>query len=138
MLSEKNPDALRKEHLLYLVALFLLGSLSNTNTESLQIFYLGLGTFIFVAQSLSCVRLFVTPWTAACQAPLPSTISWNLLKFMSTELVMLSNHLIFCAPFSFCLQSLPPLGSFPVSQLLALGGQSIRASASVLPMNIQD
>ena len=107
MLSEKNPDALRKEHLLYLVALFLLGSLSNTNTESLQIFYLGLGTFIFVVQSLSCVRLFVTPWTAACQAPLPSTISWNLLKFMSTELVMLSNHLIFYLPL-LLLPSFPP------------------------------
>ena len=104
MLSEKNPDALRKEHLLYLVALFLLGSLSNTNTESLQIFYLGLGTFIFVVQSLSCVRLFVTPWTAACQAPLPSTVFQNLLKFMSFESVMQSNHvhaLLPSSPFAF-------------------------------------
>ena len=38
----------------------------------------------------------VTPWTAACQVPLSSTISWSLLRFMSTESVMLSNHLIFC------------------------------------------
>ena len=53
----------------------------------------------FVAiQSLNCVRLFVTPWTAAHQASLSFTISWSLLKFMSIELVMLSNHLILCHP----------------------------------------
>ena len=40
----------------------------------------------------------MTPWTAACQAPLPSTISWSLFKFMSIESVMLSNHLILCRP----------------------------------------
>ena len=40
----------------------------------------------------------LTPWTAACQAPLPFTISRSLLKFMSIELMMLSNHLIFCHP----------------------------------------
>ena len=44
-------------------------------------------------QSLSCVQLLATPWTAAHQAPLSFTISWNLLKFMSIELVMLCNHL---------------------------------------------
>ena len=38
------------------------------------------------------------PWTAACQAPLSSTISWNLLKFMSIQSVMLSNGLILCHP----------------------------------------
>ena len=54
--------------------------------------------FVVVVQSLSCVRLFVTLWTAACQASLSFTISWSLLKFMSTELVMLSNHLILCHP----------------------------------------
>ena len=47
---------------------------------------------------LSCVQLFVTSWTVACQAPLSSTLSQSLLKFMSTELVMLSNHLILCYP----------------------------------------
>ena len=41
-----------------------------------------------VVQLLSCVRLFVTPWTAACQAPLSFTVSQNLLKFVSIELVM--------------------------------------------------
>ena len=45
-------------------------------------------------QLLSHVQLFATPWTAALQAPLSSIISWSLLKFMSIESVMLSNHLI--------------------------------------------
>ena len=45
---------------------------------------------------LSCVRLFVTPWTAARQASLSITNSWSLLRLMSIELVMPSNHLILC------------------------------------------
>ena len=49
-------------------------------------------------QSLSCVRLFVTPCTAACQASLSVTNSWSLFKLMSIELVMPSNHLILCCP----------------------------------------
>ena len=49
-------------------------------------------------QSLSRVRLFVTPWTASCQAPLSITNSWSLLKLISNELVMPSNHLILCRP----------------------------------------
>ena len=56
-----------------------------------------LGFFLFV-QSLSCVRLFVIPWTAALQAPLSSTVSWSLFKFMSIELVMIFNCLILCHP----------------------------------------
>ena len=51
-----------------------------------------------VVQSLSHVGLFATPWTAACQAPLFSTISWRLLKFVSIGSVMPSNHLILCHP----------------------------------------
>ena len=55
--------------------------------------------FIIVAvQSLSRVRLFVTPWTAACQASLSITNSQSLLKLMSTESVMPSNCLILCHP----------------------------------------
>ena len=49
-------------------------------------------------QSLSCVRLFATPWTAACQASLSITNSWSLPKLMSIESVMPSNHLILCRP----------------------------------------
>ena len=52
--------------------------------------------FFIVAHLLSCVWLFATPWTAACQASLSFTIFWSLLKLMSIELVMPSNHLILC------------------------------------------
>ena len=51
-----------------------------------------------VVQSLNCVQLFVTPWTAACQASLSFIISQSLLTLMSIESVMLSNHLILCRP----------------------------------------
>ena len=58
-------------------------------------------------QSLSLVRLFVTPWTAVRQASLSTTNSQSLLKLMSIELVMPSNHLILCCPL------LLPLSVFP-------------------------
>ena len=96
--------------------------------------------YVAIVQLLSHVWLFVTLWTVARQAPLSSNISWSLLRFMSIESVMLSNHLILCTPFSFCLQSFRESGSFPVSQFFLTGGQSIGASTStsVLSMNIQD
>ena len=92
-----------------------------------------------LVQSLSCVQLFVTPWTAACQASLSITNSRSLPKFISVESVVPSNHLILGVPFSFHLQSFPASGSFPMSQFFSSGGQSIGASASELvpPMNIQ-
>ena len=49
-----------------------------------------------VVQSLRCVQLFANPWTVARQASLSFTISQSLLRFMSIELVMLFNHLVFC------------------------------------------
>ena len=58
---------------------------------------------VVVFQSLSLVRLFATLWTAAHQASLSFTVSWSLLKFMSLELVMPSNHLVLC-----CALLLPP------------------------------
>ena len=93
-------------------------------------------------QSVSSVahdRFFTTPWTAAHQASLSITNSWSLIKLMSIESVMPSHHLILCLPFS-CLQSFAASGSFLRSQFFTSGGQSIgvSASASVLPMNIQD
>ena len=93
--------------------------------------------FSSVQLSRSVVSKSATPWTAARQAPLSSIISQSLLKFMSIELVMLSNHLILCYPLLF-LQSFPSSGSFPRNQLFTSGGQSTgaSASASVLPMNI--
>ena len=51
-----------------------------------------------VVQSLIHVQLFVTPWTAACQVSMSFTISWSLLKLMSTESVMPSNYLILFGP----------------------------------------
>ena len=53
---------------------------------------------VVVIQSLSCVQLFATPWTAACQASLSFSISWNLLRLLSVELVMPSNRLISAIP----------------------------------------
>ena len=55
-------------------------------------------SFMLIVQLLSCVRLFATPWTAARQASLAFNISRSLLKLMSTESVMPSNHLILCRP----------------------------------------
>ena len=51
-----------------------------------------------LVQSFSCVWLFVTPWTVACQASLSITNFWSLLKLMSIESEMPSNHLILCHP----------------------------------------
>ena len=91
-------------------------------------------------QSLSRVRLFATPWTAARQASLSITNSPSPRKPMSIESVMPSNHLILYHPFLSHLQSFPALGSFPMSQFFASGGQNIGVSVSksVLPMNTRD
>ena len=80
-------------------------------------------------------QLSVTPWTASHQASLSITISQSLLRLTSISFNISSSVTLF----SFCLQSIPASGSFPVRQLFASGGQSIGASgsASVLPMNIQ-
>ena len=53
---------------------------------------------VVAVQSLSHVWLFATPWTVGCLAPLSSTVSWSLHKFMSTESVMLFNHALLCFP----------------------------------------
>ena len=53
---------------------------------------------VFVVQLLTCIQLFVTPWTAAGQTSLSFTISRSLLKLMSVKSVMPSNHLILCHP----------------------------------------
>ena len=93
-----------------------------------------------VVQSLGHVQVFAIPLTATHQAPLCSAVPQSLLRFMSIEWVILSNHLILCHPFSICLRSFPPSGSFSTSQFFTSGGPSIgaSASASILPMNIQD
>ena len=81
---------------------------------------------VVVAQLLSCVQLFATPWAVAHQASLSNTNSWSLLKLMSIESVMSSSYLILCFPFSCCLQTFPASWSFQMSQFFASGGQSLK------------
>ena len=96
--------------------------------------------FISSVQLLSHVQLFVTPWTAVHRASLSITNSWNLLRLMPVESVMPSNHLILCHPLLLLSSIFHSIRSFPLSQFFTSGGQSIgvSASASVLPMSIQD
>ena len=96
--------------------------------------------YISSFQLLSHVWLFATLWTAECQASLSITNSRSLPKLMSIELVMPSNHLIFCHPLLILPSIFPSIRFFPINQLFASGGQSIgvSASTSVLPMNSQD
>ena len=77
----------------------------------------------------------MTSWTAACQVPLPLTISQTLLKLMSIELVMPSNHLILCCPLSLCPQSLPASGSFPMSGLFSSVASYWSFSFNIGPSN---
>ena len=63
-------------------------------------------------QSLSCVQVFVTPWTAALQASLSITNSWSSPKLMSIESVMPSNHLILCRPLLFLPSIFPSIRIF--------------------------
>ena len=85
--------------------------------------------------SLNHVQLFATPWTAACQASLSITNSGSLLRLISIELVMPSNHLILCPPLLSCVQSLPASGSFPMSHFFASGDQSIGVSFNISSSN---
>ena len=73
-------------------------SSNSTSCKSLVTSYITLKESFVVVQSPSHIRLFVTPWIAACQASLSFTISWSLPKFMSIESMMTSNHLILCHP----------------------------------------
>ena len=71
-------------------------------------------------QSLSCVQLFVAPWTAACHASLSITNSWSLLKLMSIELVMPSNHLILGSPLLFLPSIFPSIRGFSSESTLCI------------------
>ena len=84
--------------------------------------------------------LFVIPWTAAHQASLSFTIHQSLLKLMSNESVMPSNHLILCCPLLLLPSMFPIVNVFSNKLTLTSGSQSMgaSASASVLPMNIKD
>ena len=82
---------------------------------------------IYCCCSVSRVRLFETPWTAARQASLSFTISRSLLKLMSIELVISPTVSSAIVPFSSCLQSFPSPRSFLMIQLFTSAGQSIVA-----------
>ena len=88
---------------------------------------------------LGCVWLFVTPWTATCQASLSFTISWSLFKLLSIESVMRSNHLFLCRPL-FLLPSIFSsirIFSSESAILIRWPNTGASASASIFPMNIQ-
>ena len=105
-----------------------------------NVLILGSRTIVAVVQSLSHFWLFATPWTAASQASLPCLALSPRVCSISCPLCQWCHSTISSSvvPFSSCPQPFPASGSFPMSQLFASGGQSTGASASVLPMNIQD
>ena len=92
-----------------------------------------IGIIDAVVRSLSHVWPFVTPRTAAWHTSLSFTISWNFLKFMSTELVMLSNHLTFCHPLLLLLSIFPSIRVF--SHELALCIRWPKSWSLVSPSN---
>ena len=92
-------------------------------------------------QSLSHVWLFATPWTAACQASLSITNFWSLLKLMSIESVMPSNHLILCRPLLLPASVFPSISVFSndsVFSQLSVQFSSVPQSCLTLcdPMNL--
>ena len=92
-----------------------------------------------VVRSLICVRLFVTPWTAARQVSLSFTISQSLLKLMSIGSMMPSSRLVLCHPLLLLPSTFPSIRVFSNELVFHIRFQSIGASASAsgLPMNIQ-
>ena len=94
-------------------------------------------SIFIVIQLLSHVQLFATPWTAAHQATLFFTISQSLLKLMSIDSVMLSNHLILCHHLLLLPSFFPSIRGFVNELAPCIRWSNIGASASVLPMNIQ-
>ena len=87
-------------------------------------------------QLLSHVQLFVTPWTVACQASLFITNSQSLLKLMSIELVMSSNHLILCCPLLLLLSIFPSVRVFSNESVLHIRWPKIWSfSFSINPSN---
>ena len=93
---------------------------------------------LVAVQSLSCVQLFATPWTATHQASLSFTVFRSLLKLMSIELVMPSNHLVLCCPLLLLPSVFVSIRVF-FELTVHINCQSIgaSASASALSMNIQ-
>ena len=95
--------------------------------------------FVFISsvQLLSCVRLFATPWTAACQASLSLTNTQSVLRLMSIESVMPSNHLILCPPLLLPPSIFPSMRVFSNDSALCIWWPRYWPPASVLSMNSQ-
>ena len=106
-----------------------------TEQEVTRSFYQEYNQFSSV-QSLSCVRLFATPWTAARQASLSITNSWSMFKLMSIKLVMLSNQLIFCHPLLLLPSILPSIRIFSNESVLHIRWPNYWSSSfSISPSN---
>ena len=92
--------------------------------------------FISSVQSLSCVQLFATPGTAACQASLSITNSQSLLKFLFIQSVMPSNHLILCCPLLLLLSIFPRMRIFFNESVLRIKWPKYWSfSFSISPLN---
>ena len=115
----------------------LWGSRESDRTEALT--WRHLLPSVVAVWPLSPVWLSATPWAAAHQASLCFTLALSLLKLISIELVMLSNHLILCHPLLLLPSVFPQIRVFPKNWLFASGSQRTGASTltSVFPVNIQ-
>ena len=116
---------------------FSFQSLRKTMPKNVQTTTQFCSFHIVVVQLPSCIRLFATPWTTACQASLSFTISWSCSN--SCPLSQWCHPTISpsVTPFSSCPQFSPALETFPMSLLFISGGQNIGASASASFQNIQ-
>ena len=108
----------------------------DTSHDAFQLYFKR--RMVVLVQPPSCVRLCDPMECSTTDFPVHHQLP-ELAQTHAHKLVMPSNHLILCPPFSCCPQSFPASGSFPMSRLLASGGQNIgaSASASVIPINIQ-
>ena len=90
---------------------------------------------VVVVHLLSHVQIFVTPWTAACQSSLSITNSWSLLKLMSLESLMPSNHLIICHPLLLLPSIFPSMRVFSNESALQIRSKYWSFSFSISPSN---
>ena len=97
---------------------------SSTNLE--------IQAYFFSVQSLSCVWLFATPWTAARHASLSITNSQSLFKFTSIESVIPSNHIIFCYPLFLPPSTFPSIRVFPNESVLCISWPKCRSFSIII------
>ena len=123
------PPQVRSDGLTHLFDSFVISFLKGSETR--VIMYQDSSV-----QSLSCVQLFATPWTAAHQASLSITNSWSLLKLMSIESVMPSNHLILCGPLHLLPLIFPSIRVFSSESVLHIRWPKYWSSSfSINPFN---